>query len=147
MAGVKQKYLIVFLAPWTFLLPVGFIAKHSLVDIILFHCLTCSHHFVKGFCFDFFFHKYSYRSCEDAVTWRAMTSFSTVSGSEGMFLHYKYQENFIHINPYTCQVQSWRLQTCFLSRVPSDMLLSDVVLSLLGLRLLLLPSPVLRRAS
>lgn len=76
-----------------------------------------------------------------------MTSFSTLNDSEGIFLHYTVSRKFHPYNPYIDQVQTLRLQTCFLSRVPSDMLLSDVVLSLLGLRLLLLPSPVLRRAS
>lgn len=33
-------------------------------------------------------------SCRDAVTCRAMTSFSTLSGSEGIFLHYTVSRKF-----------------------------------------------------
>lgn len=85
-----------FLAPWTFLLPVGFVTNHGLVATILFYCLACSCRFVKVF------------FANIVIIFLHYTHFYTI----------QYQEMFTHIKVCIYQVQSVRLVVMFLVQGP-----------------------------
>lgn len=69
-------------------------------------------------CKGFFFTNIVIASCQDDVTWRAMTSFSTLSDSEEIFLHYTVSRKFYPYKSWHIPSPVFKIADMFLVQSP-----------------------------